>query len=77
VQAGGDYYPGKVDYGDSTISITETLKQLGERGGHAQEGRRRHVEGGDVGWTVPTCVRVLTPVRVPVRAPSQAASTPC
>lgn len=29
VQAGGDYYPGKVDYGDSTISITETLKQLG------------------------------------------------
>lgn len=29
VQAGSDYYPGKVDYGDSTITIAETLKQLG------------------------------------------------
>lgn len=29
IKAGGDYYPGKVDYGSSTIDIVETLKTNG------------------------------------------------
>lgn len=30
IKAGGDYYPGQVDYGSSTIGVYETLKQTGK-----------------------------------------------
>jgi len=30
IKAGGDYYPGKVDYGDSTIDVFETIKSNGK-----------------------------------------------
>lgn len=30
IKAGGDYYPGQVDYGSSSIDVYETLKQTGK-----------------------------------------------
>lgn len=30
IKAGGDYYPGQVDYGSSTIDVVETLKKNGK-----------------------------------------------